>query len=481
LFALLLIIGGFLLTRSGDPKTTAGERRVSETTATTQPNLVTTAAGDTGETTLPPATPPPGETAPPVATQPPTGGPAPTPPPATPPPATQPRATPTAPTAPAAPTTLPPTTTTTLPPLPPAQLSRTPADIFLPLPYPSVYKLQSITIAPGTWTVYSKGTAVNFGPAGDFVRCTLWNATANPPAQLDYATDWVGPTAQTRVISNVIQLTVSVPTIIEQKCQHDGASGNQAKIDRVATLVAFPARFAADQVWAVSPGDTFLGTNTSVANISLGAGTWLVGFKATGVKLDAVAGNVNCKPDAPSSNSAGVTVGGGPTASTMTGYTMVSGPTTVSLLCTGPAGSKTDPRATLWAYKVAGGVRTTGACNTTTSATAQLLLVNYGTCTVSGGGVHTKGAALRATVGAGTWVWLGAEGLISSANDFGRCGTFADGLGSGGATQVHPGRLAMNNLGSLLTFSATTNVDIACAADSSTITHGGTHVLLKMG
>jgi len=493
LFALALVVGGFMLTRNTDPKSTAGNAAVKETTTSLQPGVptpTTLAPGDPG-TTLAPAQPGDPVTAPPgggsggPATTPPSGGgpvgtppggggggssnnqggPAPTP----------------ATVATTVPTTLPPTTTTTLPPPPAPLYARSGAAINMTAPNPAgslwgPYRVNTVTIPPGNWTIVSKVTAVNFTQTGDFVRCQLVNITDNKA--LDGSTDWVVWTSFTRVVQNFAQLTTTKSVVIDQRCGHDGTAGNGSYLDPGATLVAFAAQLPTDMVSGKSGANIGnIGGNAKIASISVGAGTWLVGFKANAVNFGAGFADVTCSTDVAPAASATVTPGPNAAVHSMSGFTNISGPTTVNLNCQGISPSYIDASSGLWAYRVTGATRTAGACGVTGAPTTQLLVLVHGPCANPSGDVKKNPNGAVANLGAGTWLWLGSETQTANATDIARCGSSGDNWVSGGATTASGGR-GNNGLAALLT--GPVQAIVKCGADSQSSASSGTHIYLKL-
>jgi len=496
LLALALVVGGFLLTRNDDPKTSAGNAAIKETTTVLQPGIATPtttlAPGDPG--TTPPAAPAsPGDpAAPPPGATPSPAAPAPgAPPVAAPPPAAPPPGVPAQTTAASAPTTVAPPVLSmvTIAPiliLPVITIPKPPAPVAskttggVSMPGTAAYLVQQMTIPAGNWTVYAKVTAVNPGSFGDFVRCHLWNQSTG--TVLDGSTDTVGPAGVTRVIQNIALVSSTGSSLIMQRCSHDSASVTGIYLDAGASLVAFASQSAGDRVSKASTAGINVGTDTSIATISVTAGTWLLGFKANAVNFGGTA-NMGCRTNVSPAASQTVTTGGGASVMTLSGLTMISGPATVSLLCSGPAGTYMDPGSTIWAYKVSGGTRTDGACGPFANATAQLLVVVHGTCTQPPAQTRYANIMTRVYLGLGTWVWLGAETVGANPNgDFVRCGSSLDNYTTVGATSTAPGRWVSNGMGSLVTVTAADyNLDVKCAGDQQSSLAQGTNIFLKLG
>jgi len=421
LFALALVVGGFMLTRNTDPKTGASERLVKETTTSLQPGIptpttvapgdpVTTPAANPGDPAPTAGGPAPGPSPTPAPPSGNPGGPAPGPTPAPPPTPTP------APTT--APTTIP-TTTTTLPPLPNPVIAKSAAS----LPLATTMKVvASINVPAGSWTILGKWTAVDFG-AGDWFRCILWNV--NGATQLDGSTVRVtGNTSWVLTAHNAAQATFGATTTVQLQCKEDGeglVAGNAPYLDPGATIVAIPARAAADQTTARNGADTPLGTtDTLVAQVSLGSGSWLVGFKATTVGFISGFGVVTCRvdvsPQAISKGEVGANAVQNRWAVSLVGAGSANGNVTAKLLCSANVpGTKLDGgTAVLWARKVASVASGSGACGGAVGS-AELVVVQTLGCTV-GANAAPAATAGSAQLGAGRWVVLANESVSSNAD-----------------------------------------------------------------
>ena len=83
---------------------------------------------------------------------------------------------------------------------------------------------------------------------------------------------------------------------VQQRCGHDTDGGNPAYLDAGATLLAFKAKTAAGNRLARTTSPTPLGlSDSTVATLSLSAGTWMVGYQVTAVSFDGTNNEARCK------------------------------------------------------------------------------------------------------------------------------------------------------------------------------------------
>ncbi len=287
---------------------------------------------------------------------------------------------------------------------------------------PGLKPVQGMTLAAGPWTVVAKAFAVDLSGGGDIVRCQIFDVTHNKA--LDGAAAEVKPTYPGSMITNIAKLVVpsGATVAIQQRCGHDTDGGNPAYLDPGATLLAFKAKSAAGNRLTRTTAPTPLGlSDTTVATLSLSAGTWLVGYKATAVSFDGTNNEARCRVEQAYA-SRWVGAGAGmTTVATFANFLTVktSSTRTVALTCWDYDGANSylDPGSVLWARQVGSAV-TGSTCGTVTRAGTADLVVDTRPgstfCPVKAGATGSQMDAVA--VPAGTWVALGVEAELYSGS-----------------------------------------------------------------
>ena len=361
---------------------------------------------------------------------------------------------------------------------PRAQQVRTTAAF--PMPTPGIKPVQGMTLTAGPWTVVAKAFAVDLSGGGDIVRCQVFDITHNKA--LDGAAAEVKPTYPGSMITNIAKLVVpsGATVAIQQRCGHDTDGGNPTYLDPGATLLAFQAKSAAGNRLTRTTAPTPLGlSDTTVATLSLSAGTWLVGYKATAVSFDGTNNEARCRVEQAYA-SRWVGAGAGmTTVATFANFLTVktSSTRTVALTCWDFDGTNSylDPGSVLWARQVSSAV-TGSTCGTVTRAGTADLVVDTRPgstfCPVKAG---TTGSQMdAAAVPAGTWVALGVEAELYSGSfegshaDWFRC-TARDITHSKvvdpAATAWVPDETAATTYGGLLQPTTSATVEFRCRVD----------------
>ncbi len=351
---------------------------------------------------------------------------------------------------------------------------------------PGLKTVQTLTLGAGPWTVVAKAFAVDLSGGGDIVRCQIFDGTH--AKALDGAAAAVKPDYPGSMITNLAKLVVpaGATVTVRQRCGHDTAGGNPAYLDPGATLLAFKAKTAAGNRLARTTAQTPLtSSSTSVATLSLPAGAWLVGYKATAVSFDSTNNEVSCGVDGQAYTSRWVGAKTGmTTVATLAGFMTVTGTAsrTVSLTCSDYEGvsSYLDPGSVLWARQVSSAF-TGSTCGTVTGAgTANDLVADSRpfpppVCPVQAGSAGSQVGGVA--VSSGTWVALGAEGSLYAANyvtdpgDWVRCAArdvTHNKVIDPAATAWVPGRAAGTTYAGLLQTATRATIDFRCRKDGAT-------------
>jgi hypothetical protein len=303
---------------------------------------------------------------------------------------------------------------------PPTVVSATDASS-IALTSPGSVVVQSITITKGTWTLLGKASLINSGASGDFFRCELVDTTHSKV--LDGATAFLNPSIPYDVVTNLAVFTASGRVTISQECGHDGTAGDAGGfVDGESNLVGYastPTRVRS----ATSGGQTTLnsGVNTTVLNLALPAGSWVVVAKLTPVVLSAASVQVDCYDQAVGGGALRElgTASGVHAASTIfdAGALKVAKTKTVRLGCTAlGSGAYIDPGAVLYAWKATSLKRVSSTTcpvpATAATATDALVVAQAGQCDLAPG---TRSSPLvHAQLKAGTWVALGGAFDVAS-------------------------------------------------------------------
>lgn len=98
-------------------------------------------------------------------------------------------------------------------------------------------RVLAVTVPAGSWAVYAKASAVNFG-AWDYMRCALVINTV----QFDSATTMVGDSSNQPLVATIkleTVFTASASHVYELDCQHDSPQAGEY-IDPQASLIVLP-------------------------------------------------------------------------------------------------------------------------------------------------------------------------------------------------------------------------------------------------
>lgn len=370
------------------------------------------------------------------------------------------------------------------------------------MPTPGLRSVQALTLGTGPWTVIAKAFAVDLSGGGDIVRCQIFDVTHKEA--LDGAAAAVRQDYPGSVITNIAKLVVpaGATVAIQQRCGHDGTSGNPAYLDPGATLLAFKARTAAGNRLARTTAQTPLTLSSrTVATLGLSVGTWLVGYKATAVSFDA---NGSARALCIVEDSHALRYVSGRTGSTavanLAGFltVTVTASRTIAMTCQNSGGATyLDPGAVLWGRQV-GSAFAGQTCGTVTGATASQDMIMDGRytrndpyCPVGPGAAASQVGG--AAVTPGTWIVLGAEGSLNSMSgdvpgDWFRCSardvTHNKVLDAGATAWVDGtnGEAETTYAGLLKTTTAAT-VEFRCGHDNGTLTgsssSGASYLLLR--
>jgi hypothetical protein len=361
---------------------------------------------------------------------------------------------------------------------PRAQQVRTTAAFFMTTP--GLKGVQSLTLGTGSWTVVAKAFAVDLSGGGDIVRCQVFDVTHKKA--LDGAAAEVKPDYPGSMITNLAKLAVpsGATVAIQQRCGHDTDGGNPAYLDAGATLLAFKAKSAAGNRLARTMAQTPLGlSDSTVATLSLSAGTWLVGYKATAVSFDAAKNEARCGVEQAYASRWVGGGAGGTTVATVANFLTVttSASRTISLTCWDYDGANhyLDPGSVLWARQVGSAV-TGSTCGTVTRAGTADLVVDTRPgsdyCPVKAGAAGSQLDAVA--VPAGTWVALGVEaelysGFFSeSSGDWLRCAArdvTHNKVIDPAATAWVPDKTAATTYAGLLQTTTSATVEFRCRVD----------------
>lgn len=346
---------------------------------------------------------------------------------------------------------------------------------------PGLKGVQSLTLGPGPWTVVAKAFAVDLSGGGDIVRCQIFDVTHQKA--LDGAAAEVKPTYPGSMITNIAKLVVptGATVAIQQRCGHDTDGGNPAYLDPGATLLAFKAKSAAGNRLTRTTAPTPLGlSDTTVATLSLSAGTWLVGYKATAVSFDSTKNEARCVVEQAYASRWVGGGAGGTTVATFANFLTVTTASsrTISLTCWDYDGANhyLDPGSVLWARQVGSAV-TGSTCGTVTRAGTADLVVDTRPgstyCPVTAGATGSRMDAVA--VPAGTWVALGVEAEMYSGffsenpGDWLRCTardvTHNKLVDPAATAWVPPDKAAATTYAGLLRTTASATVEFRCRKD----------------
>lgn len=370
--------------------------------------------------------------------------------------------------------------------------ARSATSVTLPDAGATLQYVESVNLAPGSWTVTGNATAVNFGP-GDYVRCQLdANGRLMDGGATVYLADRVGGLVNVGTWKSTAAFTVALV------CDHDSAASyaGQFYFDPGVTLTAVRGGPISSPTVSSSGPPTVVEarstarvslagqTVTPVISVTLAAGTWAAignaslvdfgNFDFAGCYMSVSSGGsiTSSSPDV------GVGWEAGPQSDDIVvgvaaeGMAVIpAGGGTVTLQCTETYETVVyvDPGATLTATRVP----TTGHHFIRTRG--QKALPDSGNSAATVISRAMPAGAWRITTG----VTVGAKnpnGAVGGASDFVRCGLWANGTRiDGGATILVTVNSIIQEIVNAGSFTATSawTLHLTCTHDHS-IT-GGAH------